>query len=144
MAINHLIKPNRRVLIATHLRSSWSLLLHHTIFFHRINYLNYGEEEKQGLPATHHESDPDSAGTAECGVCLCQIQQGEEIRELRCGHPFHGVCLDGWMGIGHTTCPLCRRLLAPPAKTDEDVVEVIRFNFCYSDSKGSRHGWWLR
>ncbi|GMH27541.1 hypothetical protein Nepgr_029384 [Nepenthes gracilis] len=99
MAINHLITPNRRVLITTHLRSSWGLLLHYTIFFHRIDYPNYGEEERQGLPATRHESDPDSAGTAECGVCLCQIQQGEEIRELRCGHQFHGVCLDGWMGI---------------------------------------------
>ncbi|GMH27542.1 hypothetical protein Nepgr_029385 [Nepenthes gracilis] len=138
MAINHSITPNRRVLIATHLRSSWSLLLYHTIFFHRIDYPNYSEEERQELPSTRHESNPDSAETAECRVCLCQIQQGEEIRELRCGHLFHRVCLDGWTGIGHTTCPLCRYRLAPPTKEGEDA-EVICFQFCCSDSNGSRH-----
>ncbi|XP_068658094.1 RING-H2 finger protein ATL64-like [Aristolochia californica] len=50
----------------------------------------------------------------ECGVCICKISRGEEIRELRCEHLFHRHCLDGWCGYGNATCPICRRPLLPP------------------------------
>ncbi|KAJ4848222.1 hypothetical protein Tsubulata_014394 [Turnera subulata] len=44
----------------------------------------------------------------ECAVCLCKVEEGEEIRELRCNHIFHRVCLDRWIEYRHSTCPLCR------------------------------------
>nr|XP_019702088.1 E3 ubiquitin-protein ligase RNF126-like [Elaeis guineensis] len=41
--------------------------------------------------------------------CLSNIEEGEEIRELRCRHLFHRSCFDGWLEHRRrATCPLCR------------------------------------
>ncbi|XP_072996880.1 uncharacterized protein [Typha latifolia] len=55
------------------------------------------EREKAGSP-----SEP-----VECVICLCGIEEGKEIRELRCNHLFHRSCLDRWLEQ-QFTCPLCR------------------------------------
>ncbi|XP_022730878.1 E3 ubiquitin-protein ligase RHA2A-like [Durio zibethinus] len=62
-----------------------------------------------------------------CAVCLSQLKEGDEVRELRnCRHLFHKDCIDRWVDYGqdhdhdydhdhdnddednHKTCPLCR------------------------------------
>ncbi|KAK8490296.1 hypothetical protein V6N13_098034 [Hibiscus sabdariffa] len=57
-----------------------------------------------------------------CAVCLSQLKEGDEVRELRnCCHVFHRDCIDRWVdydedqgdhdqedGNNHKTCPLCR------------------------------------
>lgn len=48
-----------------------------------------------------------------CVFCLCDIEEGEEVRELRCRHVFHRFCLDRWLEFGNDTCPLCRVPLVP-------------------------------
>ncbi|XP_072963206.1 RING-H2 finger protein ATL8-like [Typha angustifolia] len=57
------------------------------------------------------------AKLAECPICLAEFVEGEEIRILpQCGHGFHVVCIDTWLG-SHSSCPSCRRILvvdAPP------------------------------
>ncbi|KAJ8458670.1 hypothetical protein OPV22_031596 [Ensete ventricosum] len=50
---------------------------------------------------------------AECVFCLSDIEEGEEIRELRCKHLFHRRCLDRWLVHRRATCPLCRDTLLP-------------------------------
>ncbi|XP_066395562.1 E3 ubiquitin-protein ligase EL5-like [Miscanthus floridulus] len=53
----------------------------------------------------------------ECVFCLSGIEEGSEVRELRCRHLFHRACLDRWVRARPVaaTCPLCRgRLLASP------------------------------
>ncbi|GAB4828947.1 hypothetical protein Ancab_018608 [Ancistrocladus abbreviatus] len=96
------------------------------------------------LPVVQYEKDPASHGPEECGVCLYEIEVGEEIRELRCDHLFHKVCLDRWRMTGHTICPLCRGPLAPPATVAEDGAEVLLLQF--SSCSWNRHddNWWLR
>ncbi|KAL6657229.1 hypothetical protein ACP70R_005009 [Stipagrostis hirtigluma subsp. patula] len=71
----------------------------------------------------------------ECAFCLSGIEEGEEVRELRCRHLFHRSCLDRWLlARPLATCPLCRRRLltpsSPPAaqapwdeEDDDDGVE---------------------
>ncbi|GAB2220642.1 hypothetical protein Droror1_Dr00008304 [Drosera rotundifolia] len=75
------------------------------------------------LPVRRYERDPGNHGEEAdmCVVCLYEIKQGSEIRELRCKHIFHKVCLDGWAGggVGRATCPLCRGPLARPVKMSE-------------------------
>lgn len=44
----------------------------------------------------------------ECVFCLSNIEEGEEIRELRCRHLFHKSCFDRWLENRRATCPLCR------------------------------------
>ncbi|XP_065012901.1 probable E3 ubiquitin-protein ligase RHA1A [Musa acuminata AAA Group] len=60
-------------------------------------------------PATRNGSHE----AAECVFCLCDIEEGEEIRELRCRHLFHRSCLDRWLVRRRATCPLCRDVLLP-------------------------------
>ncbi|XP_043719676.1 brassinosteroid-responsive RING protein 1-like [Telopea speciosissima] len=53
----------------------------------------------------------------ECAVCLTRVEDGEEIRELKCKHDFHKECLDQWLEREQVTCPLCRKYVLP-----EEVV----------------------
>ncbi|XP_008805361.2 E3 ubiquitin-protein ligase RNF126-like [Phoenix dactylifera] len=46
-----------------------------------------------------------------CVFCLSNIEEGEEIRELRCRHLFHKSCFDRWIEHGRAACPLCRNSL---------------------------------
>ncbi|KAF8399207.1 hypothetical protein HHK36_015072 [Tetracentron sinense] len=96
---------------------------------------------------------PQSLQEVECSVCLCKIEEGEEIKELRCDHLFHSVCLDRWLGYRNATCPLCRGSVAPPrtmvAKLgeEEEFVEELIFmfsSFCGSSARRRHSKWWLR
>lgn len=67
----------------------------------------------------------------DCVFCLSRIDEGEEVRELRCRHVFHRECLDAWLLRPRATCPLCRdRLLSsePPRACarafDDDEIYV--------------------
>ena len=45
-----------------------------------------------------------------CSICLEQLNEGEEVVLLECGHPFHKNCLDPWLQL-HSECPSCRHKL---------------------------------
>ncbi|CAM0907568.1 unnamed protein product [Alopecurus aequalis] len=65
----------------------------------------------------------DEEAAVECVFCLSGVEEGEEVRELRCRHVFHRACLDRWLATPPATCPLCRtRLLAapPPSPAGEE------------------------
>ncbi|XP_010262120.1 PREDICTED: E3 ubiquitin-protein ligase RHA2A-like [Nelumbo nucifera] len=88
---------------------------------------------------------------AECAICLCKIEEGEEIRELRCEHLFHRVCLDRWIGYRQSSCPLCRGSIMPASRMtarlsggNEEVVEEIVFMFSSFQRSDARERWWLR
>ena len=98
-----------------------------------------GEE----LSTVRYEQDPACCSEVQCAVCLCKIENGDEIRELRCDHLFHRVCLDRWLGYKNLSCPLCRDSLAPFRAFAELGVEVLSFNF-FSSSSADRETWWLR
>ncbi|KAF7137912.1 hypothetical protein RHSIM_Rhsim07G0020100 [Rhododendron simsii] len=48
-----------------------------------------------------------SLENAECCICLCAYDDGNELRELPCRHHFHCSCIDKWLHI-NATCPLCK------------------------------------
>eukprot|EP01018_Ginkgo_biloba_P015029 Gb_04301 [translate_table: standard] len=54
-----------------------------------------------------------SAGRdAKCAVCLDDFQMRDQVRELpRCPHVFHRDCIDSWIRLLNTVCPLCRSSL---------------------------------
>ncbi|GAB4840225.1 hypothetical protein Ancab_020990 [Ancistrocladus abbreviatus] len=80
-----------------------------------------------------------------CGICLSEIENGEDTREVRCHHRFHKGCHDRWMSTGRTTCPLCRGPLTPPAVVVEGGAELVLLQF-FRDRSLNRHddSWWLR
>ncbi|KAJ4811708.1 RING/U-box superfamily protein [Rhynchospora pubera] len=49
-----------------------------------------------------------------CIVCLENLEQCDHVRMLgNCNHAFHTECIDQWIDVGQTVCPLCRAQLLP-------------------------------
>ncbi|XP_018456502.2 E3 ubiquitin-protein ligase At4g11680 isoform X3 [Raphanus sativus] len=48
-----------------------------------------------------------SSEDSECCICLCEYEDGVELRELPCNHHFHCTCIDKWLHI-NSRCPLCK------------------------------------
>ncbi|KAH7850155.1 hypothetical protein Vadar_028596 [Vaccinium darrowii] len=68
----------------------------------------YTFNEKVGAPASAAVG---GGGGTECAICLAEYADGDEIRVLpQCGHGFHVVCIDTWLG-SHSSCPSCRQIL---------------------------------
>lgn len=58
-------------------------------------WVSVGEEEEGGEEE-------------ECCICLMAVEEGAEVRVLRCRHVFHCGCVDGWvLGMRKNFCPLC-------------------------------------
>ncbi|KAG0252975.1 hypothetical protein BG011_006627 [Mortierella polycephala] len=43
-----------------------------------------------------------------CAICLCDYEDEEELRKMKCLHYFHKDCVDEWLRL-HCNCPLCKR-----------------------------------
>ncbi|CAL0330938.1 unnamed protein product [Lupinus luteus] len=70
-----------------------------------------------GSPIEHFLSEED----AECCICLSAYDDGDELRQLPCGHHFHCTCVDKWLYI-NATCPLCKyNILKSTSYGDEEV-----------------------
>ncbi|KAJ8648554.1 hypothetical protein MRB53_001577 [Persea americana] len=79
----------------------------------------------------------DSEELVQCAVCLCNIEEGEEMRELRCEHLFHRGCLDAWLGYRHLTCPICREALPGKLPDGTEGAEMEEIMSQYSFLVGS-------
>ncbi|KAL0366508.1 UNVERIFIED_CONTAM: RING-H2 finger protein ATL80 [Sesamum radiatum] len=75
---------------------------------------NKGLKKKvlKSLPKLTYGKDNEQASKlSDCAICLADFATGEEIRVLpQCGHGFHVVCIDTWLG-SHSSCPSCRQIL---------------------------------
>uniref|UniRef100_A0A7N2MRS3 RING-type domain-containing protein n=1 Tax=Quercus lobata TaxID=97700 RepID=A0A7N2MRS3_QUELO len=120
-----------------------SFFLFHS--FSKQHYEHDMPEISEELSINLYKCKPGTREEVECAVCLCNIGEEEEIRQLRCDHLFHRVCLDRWVGYRRLTCPLCRGSLFPCATITESgvSVEVLLFKFS-SLISGDRETWWLR
>ncbi|XP_046546377.1 E3 ubiquitin-protein ligase Arkadia-like [Haliotis rubra] len=50
---------------------------------------------------------PDEDGPEKCTICLCEFEEGEDVRRLPCMHLFHIECVDQWLST-NKKCPICR------------------------------------
>ncbi len=50
--------------------------------------------------------------TGNCGICLEDFDQGEELLVLPCAHLFHEDCVGDWLST-HGTCPFCKAQIVP-------------------------------
>ncbi|KAJ4457161.1 hypothetical protein PAPYR_7460 [Paratrimastix pyriformis] len=74
-------------------------------------------EEDQGispaylrrLPTASYRrpSNPDATAPTQCPVCLCDFEEGDQVRYLPCLHQFHVACVDKWL-LEKATCPICK------------------------------------
>ncbi|MFS8028018.1 putative transcription factor C2H2 family [Helianthus anomalus] len=49
---------------------------------------------------------------ADCCICLCHYEEGEQLHLLPCNHHFHSTCIVKWLRV-KASCPLCKGLVAP-------------------------------
>ena len=43
----------------------------------------------------------------ECAVCMDELEKGDAMGQLECGHTFHKDCIVEWLG-NEASCPMCR------------------------------------
>ena len=57
------------------------------------------------------QDDGEEGGNGEevdkCTICLCEFDDGEDVRRLPCMHLFHVACVDQWLTL-NKRCPICR------------------------------------
>ncbi|KAL4586536.1 hypothetical protein LXL04_011172 [Taraxacum kok-saghyz] len=133
------------VSIATYLIWALDFLTHLSFFQQRVQLEVAGKNHDQ-LGVTHFHQKMSSDESVECAVCLSKIDEDDEIRLLRCDHLFHKGCLDRCVEYKHTTCPLCRDILAGPRMVCELGRELLIFTFCSNDksSDDDFDRWWIR
>ncbi|MBA0848480.1 hypothetical protein Goshw_002809 [Gossypium schwendimanii] len=120
------------VSIVSAVKWAWSILLRYCLFPYPIP-ADIGYDYKQ-----------DWGTDVECAICLCKIDEDDEIPELRCDHLFHKACLDRWVGSRRFTCPICRTCTLTPPQLASGM-QVIVFRYCsFDDSSSHRETWWLR
>ena len=54
-------------------------------------------------------------------TCVICHEIMNRMKQLPCGHCFHGACLRGWLERGSSTCPICRAAVVSgdPARTPQ-------------------------
>ena len=43
-----------------------------------------------------------------CSICMCSMDENEELCELICNHHFHNECIEPWLKKYNYKCPVCR------------------------------------
>jgi E3 ubiquitin-protein ligase RHA2 len=130
-------------LVYTHLKWVLDFLIYYPFYnkLHDSHFPIIGEMYSTCINYKHTSC---SNEDVECVVCLSTIEEGDEIRVLRCDHMYHKNCLDKWVGFKHNTCPLCRESLRPKRAITELGVEVLEFDFFAIRKDRDRDDWWLR
>lgn len=102
---------------------------------------NKGLKKKvlKSLPK-HSYSSEDAGKLSDCAICLTEFVTGDELRVLpQCGHGFHVVCIDTWLG-SHSSCPSCRQILVAASrcqKCGELPAESSSSSAAQTDTAGS-------
>ncbi|XWS23367.1 hypothetical protein CRYUN_Cryun28dG0007700 [Craigia yunnanensis] len=69
----------------------------------------------------------DNCTSRMCAICLEDYTMGEKLRILPCRHKFHAFCVDSWLTIWRTFCPVCKRdartsTVVPPASESTPLL----------------------
>ncbi|EXB44970.1 E3 ubiquitin-protein ligase Arkadia [Morus notabilis] len=90
-------------LFITRIKCASDVLLYHQFSFSTRRLHNILETGPEGLiQITRFKHDKEEFRVNVCALCLGEVEEGEEIRELRCSHVFHQLCLERWIRFKHT------------------------------------------
>lgn len=70
-----------------------------------------------------------------CAICICTLDDNDEVRLLTCGHIFHSECIDPWLLRRQACCPMCKESYYKPKPEDPlgpEPIEVIEAQYLAS------------
>ncbi|KAK1423179.1 hypothetical protein QVD17_18474 [Tagetes erecta] len=137
--------------VSNNLKQAWDLLIYLCFFYHCTQSQPLAAYNHEIGASRFHQNTSRMNEPVDCAICLSTIEEDDEIRVLRCDHLFHKGCLDRCVEYRHTTCPLCRDVLAGPRMVCELGRELLCFSFCSLDDDDDDDGgggggdrWWIR
>jgi hypothetical protein len=68
-----------------------------------------------------HTVTPEEGNLYVCSICIEEVQPGDKIRTIDCGHNFHMACIDPWL-LRQGECPNCKRNLRIPNRDMEEPL----------------------
>lgn len=73
--------------------------------------------QKNAAPKTVIEKLPETIAAAadkevRCVICMCDVEEGEKLRELPCSHKYHKTCIDEWLTY-NGCCPVDKQRICP-------------------------------
>lgn len=63
----------------------------------------------KAMPSLVYKCEHDEDGADTCAICLEDYIYGAKLRILPCHHRFHSSCIDAWLTMWRTFCPVCKR-----------------------------------
>ncbi|KAK9748565.1 hypothetical protein RND81_02G067000 [Saponaria officinalis] len=76
-------------------------------------------------------------GCLVCAICKDGVSVGEVVKEMPCGHGYHGECIATWLDA-RNSCPVCRfELPTDDAEYEEDKRKNTRGNNANAAAGGS-------
>jgi hypothetical protein len=91
----------------------FSPLITSSMFFgdqHQLNTLNKSDlDENTTIISFDELSDDIKTKYNTCYICLADFNKEDTIRQIKCEHIFHKVCIDPWLLKENKTCPVCRK-----------------------------------
>ena len=65
--------------------------------------------------------------SAQCVICMTDLDEGANVRVLKCWHAYHVECIDEWLVEHRRVCPLCLRIVhLPNKKAAAELAEKAR------------------
>jgi hypothetical protein len=58
---------------------------------------------------------------------MCDLEEGERVTVLPCGHPFHKGCVEPWLIHKSALCPICKQSILPTgdARSLEEISQEV-------------------
>jgi len=66
-----------------------------------------GVKDIDAFPTHPYEANEGGDFQTQCSICMCDYEDGEELRSLPCLHSFHSACVDPWLRVS-VLCPECK------------------------------------
>ena len=79
-------------------------------FIQRLNPTGFITSSVQTMSALYSQLQQCSQVEREaltCAICLDDIEEAGQSRQLSCGHSYHRICLNSWL-LRKMNCPVCR------------------------------------
>lgn len=75
----------------------------------KIGYVCKGLKKEliNKLPKKEYIKPSDKNENDNCVICQCEINHGDKIIELNCGHFYHCACIEEWL-LKEKNCPFCK------------------------------------